>query len=86
MKSERFIKPDGNYYYNEFGRLHREDGPALEHISGRKMWYYDGKKHRLDGPAVEYANGFLIWYINDEPMHCTSQEEFERLIKLKVFW
>ena len=38
------------------GKIHREDGPACEHISGRKEWWIEGKLHREDGPALEYSN------------------------------
>lgn len=46
------------------GRLHREDGPALEYFNGTKYWYKNGKRHREDGPAVEHYNGYKEWYIN----------------------
>jgi hypothetical protein len=46
------------------GKLHREDGPAIEWANGRKEWYLDGKCHREDGPAVEWANGDKQWYRN----------------------
>ena len=26
------------------GKLHREDGPAIEYANGTKEWYVDGKK------------------------------------------
>ena len=37
------------------GKLHREDGPAVELVRGQKEWYKEGKLHRLDGPAVEWG-------------------------------
>ena len=43
------------WYLN--GKLHREDGPAVEFADGDKFWYLNGKLHREDGPAVEYADG-----------------------------
>jgi len=46
------------------GKLHREDGPAVELANGDKAWYLNGKKHREDGPAIEYADGSKIWYID----------------------
>ena len=45
------------------GRLHREDGPALDAF-GNKAWYKHGKRHREDGPAIETALGIKLWYIN----------------------
>ena len=43
------------------GKLHREDGPAVEYTDGTKCWCRNGKRHREDGPAVEYANGYKEW-------------------------
>ena len=54
--------------------------------------YFNSNKvlHRLEGPALEYFDGELIylkaWYYEGEQIECNSQEEFERLIKLKLFW
>ena len=50
--------------------------------------YYDeiGLLHREDGPAIEDSNGDKFWYINGENINCETQEEFERLLKIKAFW
>ena len=48
-------------FYNEEGRLHRDDGPAHEQ-SNAKYWYKNGKLHRENGPAIEYADGSKCWY------------------------
>ena len=50
------------WYLN--GKLHREDGPAIEWPSGDLFWLRDGELHREDGPAVERANGCVEWYRN----------------------
>jgi hypothetical protein len=55
------------WYLN--GKLHREDGPAIEWITGTKYWCLNGKYHREDGPAVEYESGSKFWYLNDEKVH-----------------
>jgi hypothetical protein len=47
------------------GRLHREDGPAIEYADGTKEWYLNDRRHREDGPAIEYADGSKEWYLND---------------------
>ena len=39
------------------GKLHREDGPAVEYVKSDKYWYLNGKYHREDGPAIEYKSG-----------------------------
>jgi hypothetical protein len=42
--------------------------------------------HRLDGHAYEEPGGYKEWYYEGEQILCDSQKEFERLIKLKLFW
>ena len=51
------------WYFN--GKLHREDGPAIEDANGDKFWYLNGELHREDGPAIEWANGDKSWWLND---------------------
>ena len=68
---EQFIHIDesGNkrYYQNrEMTILHRQDGPAYEHIDGHRAWYLNGNRHRKDGPAVEGADGYRAWFLNGE--------------------
>ena len=46
------------------GKLHREDGPAVESANGTKEWYLNGKRHREDGPAVEYIDGSKKYWID----------------------
>jgi len=79
------INTDGSklWYYND--HLHRNDGPASTHPDGDEMWFTHGKLHRLDGPAVIFG-GIKEWWINDEQINCSSQEEFEKILKLKIFW
>jgi hypothetical protein len=69
-----------------YGELHREDGPAFEGTDGVKIWFLNGELHREDGPAVEEANGCKEWWYQGKKLDCNSQEEFERLMKLKAFW
>jgi len=80
------INSIGTKYWYLNDRLHREDGPAVEYVDGDKWWYFHGKPHRLDGPTVEYTNGYKSWWYYGEQVDCSSQEEFERLIKLKALW
>ncbi len=58
-----YLNEDKEWFKN--GKQHREDGPALELISGQKHWYKEGLWHREDGPAVEYADGSEDWYYLD---------------------
>jgi hypothetical protein len=66
---------DKCWYLND--KLHREDGPAIEHRNGNKEWYLNGKYHREDGPACEYANGDKKWYLNGKTL--TEKEFNERM-------
>ena len=62
---------DKKWYLN--GKLHREDGPAIEWAGGSKSWYLNGKLHREDGPAIEGADGSKYWLLNSEKL---TEEEF----------
>ena len=63
---EYTVKVLDNGYKEWFlnGKLHREDGPAIEYSNGDKFWLLNGKLHREDGPACECVNGYKIWYLN----------------------
>lgn len=50
------------YYLN--GKLHREDGPALELLNGTKSWFSLGQLHRKGAPAVVKPDGQRCWYEN----------------------
>jgi hypothetical protein len=52
------------WYLN--GKLHREDGPAVEGFDGTKEWWLNGRRHREGGPAVEYSDGTKEWWINSQ--------------------
>jgi hypothetical protein len=55
----------GSEWRNEEGKLHREDGPAVEQIIGNKFWYNNGKFHREDGPAIEWWDAPGDWYLRN---------------------
>ena len=63
------------------GKLHREDGHAVEWSDGDKHWYKNGKRHREDGPAIEYNNGYKAWYLKGKYL---TKEEFDKAIKAKA--
>jgi hypothetical protein len=58
------IDESGNKRWFINGKLHREDGPAIEYADDTKVWFINGKRHREDGPAVEWVDGGKCWYIN----------------------
>jgi len=77
---------DGTKRWFQQGKFHRDDGPSIEYNNGDKFWYQHDQLHREDGPAVEYTNGYQEWWIKGEQLKFSSQEEFERYMKLKAFW
>jgi len=72
-------------HYDNHGLLHKEDGPAMIFKDGSNCYLIHGEFHRLDGPACEYSNGYKEWYLNGKQIPVSSQEEFERYLKLLVF-
>jgi len=58
------------------GKLHREDGPAIEYPNGDKYWYINDKLHREDGPAITFLDGSKYWYLNGKRV--TEQEVMNR--------
>ena len=60
---KRSIDSYGSIVYKVGDIYHKEDGPAVEHSSGRKDWYINGKRHREGGPAVEHSEGYKEWQI-----------------------
>ena len=59
------VHSDGAKEWYQNGKLHREDGPAVEWSGGgTKFWYQNGKLHREDGPAIEYSSGSRFWFLN----------------------
>jgi len=68
------------------GKLHREDGPAVERPNGYKGWYQHGKRHREDGPAREWADRHKEWWINGQEMSEEDHKQWLRTNKLKRFF
>jgi hypothetical protein len=58
------VKTSQGIEWYKDGKLHREDGPAVEWADGDKVWYKNGQLHREDGPAVEDPNGVKEWWLN----------------------
>lgn len=86
MKDGLAIYTDGSKIWFMKNLIHREDGPAVEYTDGQKEWWINNKRHRLDGPAIIFPSGRKMWFFNGKPIPCRSQEGFDRLLKLKVFW
>ena len=68
------VYTDGEKKWFLNGKLHREDGPAIEYADGSKFWFLNDKLHREDGPAIELGNGNKFWYLNGKRL---TQEEHQ---------
>ena len=66
-------------------RYHRLNGPAICYPNGAKWYFQYGYLHRLDGPAIE-GTCYFQWYYNNHKVECDNQQDFERLIKLRLLW
>ena len=80
------IMQSGTKFWYKNGEYHREHAPAFVLTNGYCCWYLNGKVHREDGPAIIYARFSKAWYWHGNKINCSSQEEFERILKLKAFW
>jgi hypothetical protein len=63
MKSIKHESTSKISYFNENGRYHRTDGPALIYLlgyTGREEWFLDGKHHRDNKPSVYYTSGHYL--------------------------
>lgn len=84
--SKFYVNKGGSkIWVNDLGEHHREDGPAIEYYNGNKYWCQNDLYHRIDGPAIELTNGSKAWYYYGKHIRCSSQQEFERWLRLKVF-
>lgn len=57
------INTDCAIYYKN-GKIHREDGPAIEWSDGSQYWYFEGNLHRKNKPAVIQMAGLCEWWEN----------------------
>ena len=72
-------------YWRKNSKIHRLNGPAVEGLNGYKAWYQNNFRHRLDGPA-DWYDGKPEWWYKGQIINCSSQEEFERWLKLRLLW
>lgn len=52
--------PDGTSWWYHHGKIHREDGPAVQWSNGVSEWWQDNQRHRDQGPAVIFPNTAAI--------------------------
>ena len=58
------VLANGVVMYKLNGKLHREDGPAIERVDGSRAWYCNGVRHNSNGPAVIDSEGNKFWYLD----------------------
>ena len=80
MKNGLHIE-DGDKVWYKDGKIHREDGPAIEYSNGTKGWSKNGQLHRGNGPAVEYSDGDKEWYYEDQLIMETKGDVTDSQIK-----
>ena len=59
---------------------------TIKDRDGTVRYYVGGLLHRENGPAIVWFDGVEDWYLHGTKIDCSSQEEFERMCKLKSFW
>lgn len=83
MKNGLYVDDYGHQRWFKFGKLHREDGPAVIHPDGTQVWCQLDKLHRIDGPAVTRSDGTCSYYMNDKYLTKNEWEELIMLTNLK---
>lgn len=85
IRHGKYRTPNGDIFWYENGKLHKEGEPAVIHTDGSTRWYVNGKKHRDDGPAIErgnMSNRSNRWFLDDVEY---TEEEFKiYLVKKKL--
>jgi len=81
MNNPEINKYGDKFWRNKEGKLHREDGPAVEFAHGSKLWYLNDKCHRDDGPAVERTNGHKEYWINNTKYNSLEEGLMEEALK-----
>ena len=81
---ECITHPDGSKEWYLDGKLHREDGPAIEWADGTKIWLLNGKRHREDGHAVEYPDGSKYWFLDGEEITLNTKNEDPKVKALQA--
>jgi hypothetical protein len=60
------VKTTDRIEWYKNGKLHREDGPAIEYSNGEMRWFQNNQPHREDGPAIIESDGTQWWYQRGE--------------------
>lgn len=60
------LKDGTKMWWDEDGKRHRLNGPAVEWGSGGGEWCINGMLHRENGPAITYTDGSESWWLFGE--------------------
>ena len=85
IKYEVHVDSDGTTEWYLNGKLHREDGPAIEYEDGSTIWCVNGKYHKENGPAVVMMNLYKAWYHNGL-LHREDGPAIESVNGTKEYW
>ena len=66
MKSECILHINGAKIWRQQGKLHREDGPAVERLNGTKEWWIRGVRYHT---PEDWARAIL----QHQGMECTEE-------------
>ena len=78
LESKKVVLSDGTIkWFNQYGKEHRTDGPAVIHPNGDMAWFQKGELHREDGPAIVRDDGTKIWFQKGE-LHRRDGQAIER--------
>jgi hypothetical protein len=74
--------------FNNSHRVETEDYDIIKFDDDNVFYYLKGTLtyHRTDGPAIILPGGKKEWWLRGIKRKCSSQEEFEQLMRLKAFW
>ena len=65
---DRILNDGDEYWLDDDGHLHRDNGPAVTRTDGVSVWYKHGFMHREDGPAMIRQDGAFNW-LKDGKLH-----------------
>lgn len=72
---------NGDQMWFIHGAPHRLDGPAVI-ITGPNIAFHPINYNRIEPNLLHVVE----WWVEDEQVPVSSQEEFEKMMKMKVFW
>ena len=75
------VLTDGTRVWWSRGKIHREDGPAIERNDGTLRWIQNGLLHREDGPAIVGTNGYTAWCLYGERLKVRTLKGLKKKLK-----